>query len=210
MAQGAYVFGYGSLIESESRTRTNPDAVAAWPARLAGYQRGWFHQFANNVGSTCTYLGAVEDTAATVNGVVYAVEDFEKTEQRETGYKAIKVSGEVTMLDGGRPWDRGDVYIFLSKPDYISKTKEPTRAIPMVQSYVDICVNGCLEIEALYRAAAGFAQEFIRTSSGWNEFWVNDRIYPRRPFIYRKNASAIDKALQSGGVLKYVQLHDLG
>ena len=43
MAQGAYVFGYGSLIESESRTRTNPDAVAAWPARLAGYQRGWFH-----------------------------------------------------------------------------------------------------------------------------------------------------------------------
>jgi len=49
MAQGAYVFGYGSLIESESRTRTNPDAVAAWPARLAGYQRGWFHQFANNL-----------------------------------------------------------------------------------------------------------------------------------------------------------------
>jgi cation transport regulator ChaC len=210
MIQGAYVFGYGSLIERESRTRTNSDAIAAWPARVAGYERGWYHQFANNVGSTCTYLGAVEDPTATVNGVIYAVDDFEKTKERETGYAATEVLGEITMLDGGGPWDRGKVYIFLSKPEYISKTKEPTQAIPMVQSYVDICVNGCLEIEALYRAAGGFAKEFIRTSSGWNEYWVNDRIYPRRPFIYRKNASAIDTVLQDGDVLKYVQLHDLG
>ena len=32
MAQGAYVFGYGSRIEKESRTRTNPEA--AEPGRL--------------------------------------------------------------------------------------------------------------------------------------------------------------------------------
>lgn len=210
MAQGAYVFGYGSLIERESRTRTNPDAIGAWPARVVGYQRGWFHQFANNVGSTCTYLGAIEKPRVPVNGVIYAVDDFEKTKERETGYTATLVSGEIMMLDGGGPWTGGDVYIFLSNPGDISETKEPTRAIPMVQSYVDICVNGCLEIEALYRTATGFAQEFIETSTGWNEYWVNDRLYPRRPFIYRRNASAIDKALQKGGVLKYVQLHDLG
>src|SRR5262249_59078992 len=52
-----YVFGYGSLLERASRTLTNPEAVGAWPARVTGYQRGWFHQFADNVGSTCTYLG---------------------------------------------------------------------------------------------------------------------------------------------------------
>ena len=44
-----YVFGYGSLLERASRTRTNPDAVGAWPAHVTGYQRGWFHQFADNV-----------------------------------------------------------------------------------------------------------------------------------------------------------------
>ena len=37
----SYVFGYGSLLERASRTRTNPDAVGAWPARVTGYQRGW-------------------------------------------------------------------------------------------------------------------------------------------------------------------------
>jgi hypothetical protein len=114
------------------------------------------------------------------------------------------------MLDGGGPWDRGDVYLFISNPEDISKTKEPTAAIPMVESYVDICINGCLEIEALYRTAAGFTQEFIKTSTGWNKYWVNDRLYPRRPFIYSPNSSAIDQALQTGGVLQYVQLHDLG
>jgi hypothetical protein len=209
MAQGAYVFGYGSLIERASRTRTNPEAVYAWPARVAGYQRGWFHQFANYVGSTCTYLGAIENPEATVNGVIYKVSDFAATEERETGYTATLVKGKITMLDGGGPWDREDVYIFLSDPKDISKTKEPTADVPMVQSYVDICVNGCLEIEGLYRGAGGFVQEFIKSSTGWNKYWVNDRIYPRRPFIYCPNGTTIDKALQTGGVLKYVQLHDM-
>jgi hypothetical protein len=211
MAQSAYVFGYGSLIERASRTRTNPDAVGGWPARVTGYQRGWFHQFANNVGSTCTFLGAIENAGATINGVVYKVDDFEKTQQRETGYTAARVDGKIAMLDGGGPLDPAiKAYIFVSNPEDISKTKEPTPDIPMVESYVDICINGCLEIEALYRSAAGFTQEFIKTSTGWNKYWVNDRLYPRRPFIYAPNASAIDKALQQGDVLKYVQLHDVG
>jgi hypothetical protein len=212
MAQGAYIFGYGSLIEKESRTRTNPEAVEARPARVNGYQRGWFHQFANNVGSTCTYLGAIEKPASTANGVIYHVNDFEKTKQRETGYSATRVpAGKIEMLDGGSPWDPAEVvYIFISNPADISKTGKPTAAIPMVQSYVDICINGCLEVEAQYSSARGFVQEFIRTATGWNANWVNDRIYPRRPFIYIPNASQIDQALQGGGVLKYVQLRDLG
>lgn len=116
------------------------------------------------------------------------------------------------MLDGGGPLELGkdtNVYIFISNENSISKTKEPTPQFPMVQSYVDLCINGCLEIESLYRTANGFAEEFIRTTSGWNANWVNDRIYPRRPFIYAPTAGAIDKALKKGNVLQYVQLHDL-
>lgn len=210
MAQGAYIFGYGSLIERASRTRTNPDAIGAWPARISGYQRGWFHQFAKHVGSSCTYLGAVENERATINGVIYKVGDFEKTKEREEGYTADPVKGKIEMLDGAGPWDRGEVYIFVSNPDDISKTKEPTPVFPIVQSYVDICVNGCLEIEALYRSTPGFVQEFIKTTTGWNKYWVNDRLYPRRPFIYAPRASDIDQALQTGNVLQYIQLHDLG
>jgi hypothetical protein len=209
-----YVFGYGSLLERASRTRTNPEAVGAWPARVTGYQRGWFHQFADNVGSSCTYLGAEQSEGKTINGVIYPVNDFENTKQRETGYTAIELKADdIAMLDGSGPLKMGDdvkVYIFVSNQDSISKTKEPTSRFPMVQSYVDICINGCLELESLYRAAKGsFTQEFIRTTTGWNANWVNDRIYPRRPFIYAPNASAIDKALKEGNVLQYVQLHDL-
>jgi hypothetical protein len=209
----AYVFGYGSLLERASRTRTNPDAIGAWPARVEGYQRGWFHQFADHVGASCTYLGAVKAKGKTTNGVIYRVADFESTQQRETGYTATPLKAdEITMLDGGQPVDlaRGEkIYIFVSNKDSISKTMEPTTVFPMVQSYVDLCINGCLEIEAIYRTAKGFTQEFIRTASGWNKNWVNDRLYPRRPFIYVPNAGAIDQALKEGNVLQYVQLHDL-
>ena len=211
MTRGAYVFGYGSLIERESRTRTNPEAVEARAARVTGYQRGWFHQFAHNIGSTCTYLGAIEKPGATTNGVIYHVNDFEKTKERETGYTATAVPADkIEMLDGSGPWDQAKVvYIFISNPADISKTGEPTAGVPMVQSYVDVCINGCLEVEAQYSSAHGFAQEFIRTATGWNAYYVNDRIYPRRPFIYVSNASQIDQELHKGGVLKYVQLHDL-
>ena len=214
MGQDAYVFGYGSLIERASRTRTNADAIGAWPARVTGFERGWFHRFtkSENVGSTCTFLGAVADGKSTVNGVLYYVKDFERTKQRETGYTARLVPPEkIEMLDGAGPWGgTREVYLFESNPADISKTKEPTPEFPIVQSYVDICVNGCLEIEALYRTAGGFVQEFIKTTTGWNKYWVNDRLYPRRPFIYVPNAETIDKALQKGNVLQYVQLHDLG
>jgi hypothetical protein len=209
----AYVFGYGSLLERASRTRTNPDAVGAWLARVQGFRRGWFHQFADNVGSTCTYLGAVKAEDTTINGVIYRVADFESTKQRETGYTATALQADaITMLDGGGRLETGadlKVYIFVSNEDSISKSMAPTPEFPMVQSYVDLCVNGCLELEAIYRTAKGFTQEFICTTTGWNKNWVNDRLYPRRPFIYVPNASAIDKALKEGNVLQYVQLNDV-
>lgn len=208
-----YVFGYGSLLERASRTRTNPDAIGAWPARVKDFKRGWFHQFKNFVGNTCTFLGAVE-AQGTINGVIYPVADLQSTIDREVRYTPTRLKDDqIEMLDGAGKWNVASaaVYIFLSNKESISETKAPTREIPMVQSYVDICINGCLELEALYRTVKeSFTQEFILTSSGWNEFWVNDRIYPRRPFIYISNASAIDKTLQAGGKLHYRQLHDLG
>lgn len=69
---------------------------------------------------------------------------------------------------------------------------------PIVQSYVDICINGCLEIENSIPKAKEdhFTIDFIRSTTKWNTHWANDRIYPRRPFMYRKNAFAIDTILK--------------
>lgn len=210
-----YVFGYGSLLERASRTRTNPDAIGAWPARVTGYQRGWFHQFAKPIGFSCTFLGAVANADATINGVAYEVADIESTKNREKGYTATALKpDQIEMLDGAGALADGDVvYIFVSNAECISSTGEPTRTLPMVQSYVDMCINGCLELDAIYRALKkneeSFTQEFIRTTTGWNANWVNDRTYPRRSLFTQPRATDIDKALHEGKVLHYVQLHDL-
>jgi hypothetical protein len=65
-----YIFGYGSLIEDESRGRTTPSAVDAWPARVKGIRRRWWARGAKS-GLTTTYLGAIEDANAVCNGVIY-------------------------------------------------------------------------------------------------------------------------------------------
>jgi hypothetical protein len=43
---------------------------------------------------------------------------------------------------------------------------------------------------------ASFAEQFIRTCSDWKTPWINDRIYPWRPFIYVPRASQIDALLR--------------
>lgn len=67
-----------------------------------------------------------------------------------------------------------------------------------MQSYVDVCISGCLEVEQLFPKAKSmeFASDFIKSTFYWCSYWVNDRIFPRRPFIYRPNAYEIDKLLK--------------
>ena len=71
----------------------------------------------------------------------------------------------------------------------------PTPDYPIVQSYVDIMIKGCMELEENYKLT-GFAEECISTTSHWSPHWVNDRPMPRRPFIFEKKAVRIDKLLR--------------
>jgi hypothetical protein len=203
-----YIFGYGSLIEDESRRRTTPSAVDAWPALVQGIRRGWWARGAKS-GLTTTYLGAVAVTdpdpkkVAECNGVIYKVsaEELAATDRRESaGYQRCRIDNDkIRMLDGrDKPLD-GVVWAYLNlfvPPDDIGNNL-PTPQFPMVQSYVDICVHGCLEVEGKYPTAAGFTQKFIETTDEWSRFWVNDRLYPRRPFIFQPASDQIDKALKS-------------
>src|SRR3954452_21876728 len=198
-----YIFGYGSLIEDESRRRTTPSAVDAWPARVKGIRRGWWARGAKS-GLTTTYLGAIADPdpKVTCNGVIYRVsaEELAATDRRESaGYQRCRIENDhITMLDGRSRPPEGLVwaYVNLIPPDQIGDNL-PTPKFPMVQSYVDICIHGCLEVEGRYPTAAGFTQDFIATTDEWSRYWVNDRLYPRRPFIFQPASSDIDAALKS-------------
>ncbi len=196
-----YIFGYGSLIETESRLRAAPLAKVAFPAIAHGFQRGWFARMPESLASISpTYLGCFPNAKSHTNGVIYAVteEELDATDKRERGYTRKKVTNCEEYYKITEPGDT--IWIYVNDfPDIVPPPNVfPTQEFPIVQSYVDICINGCLEIENAFPKAKDdhFTIDFIRSTTDWNEHWANDRIYPRRPFMYRKNAFDIDKILK--------------
>ena len=82
-----YIFGYGSLIEQSSRTRTSPAAIYVLPARVRGYARGWWAR-TGAIGFTTTFVGAIPEKSSSVNGVIHTVSEAElkASDEREQGY----------------------------------------------------------------------------------------------------------------------------
>jgi hypothetical protein len=192
--QPQFIFGYGSLVEAKSRARTWPSAIYASPVIVKGIERGWFDQ-TPGIGYSTTYLGAVAAEGATCNGVIFSItpQGLASYDQREAGYKREKINqANITMLDGSASPPEGEIWYYANQEKDFASPK-----FPIVQSYVDICLTGCLELEATYPLAkqAKFAEMFLKTATNWSEWWVNDRLYPRRAFIYQPNASTIDQLI---------------
>ncbi|MFI9047418.1 hypothetical protein [Streptomyces sp. NPDC053427] len=113
---------------------------------------------------------------------------------RERGYELIRIPpGGITMLDGRSAPPPGNFWYFGSvSRRYVSQE------FPIVQSYVDVCVSGCLAIEDEFPASrtAKFAQNFFSTTTDWKTPWINDRIYPWRPFVHVPQANKIDTLIR--------------
>jgi len=190
------VLGYGSLMEDDSRKRTSPDAGPAHPVELSGFRRGWFER-GDSTGFSTTYLGVRPDAGSRINAVAYevAVEELAATDARESSYCRTAVPLEhlspreasFALPAGAQAW------IYATDPRRIAP---PDARYPIVQSYVDVFLSGCLEQEERFHLE-GFARECIATTGGWSEHWVNDRIYPRRAFVYQPRAYRIDALLSS-------------
>lgn len=70
---------------------------------------------------------------------------------------------------------------------------ESSQQYPLVQSYADVILTGCLAI------GTDFAIEFIETTQGWGQAWLNDRAQPRyqRAMHAVPHAAEIDQQLQA-------------
>jgi hypothetical protein len=216
----AFIFGYGSLVETKSRASTVASALYAQPAVALGIQRGWFDRV-ETAGYSPTYLGAYEDKSgnAACNGVIYPVtqQEYDAYVKRESGYKPTPVTAGMIMLDGtsGPPPSTKGVIYFAS-----TKVQKADPKFPIVQSYVDVCLTGCLQIEAAYPLARTiqikggpvfrFSELFIESTSEWSPYWENDRLLPRRPFVHQPNANDIDTLLNNApktkGIYPSIQL----
>jgi hypothetical protein len=99
----------------------------------------------------------------------------------------------VALQQGDRYW------IYISQEAFIGT---PNKTFPLVQSYVDLCVNGTLEAVQSYPATAGSFPNAWLDMIDWRPikqndrvWWLNDRTYPYRASLTIPNASAIDSTL---------------
>jgi len=188
-----YVIGYGSLMDEASRQRSASGAAEAVPVRVQGFRRAWIARGAS-IGFSTTFLGASIDSKSVMNAVLFPVvrePDIAIMDARENGYCRVQVSkNQIETLDLSAVPD-GEIWLYATQQQNLASA---SAAYPIVQSYVDVFLAGCLQIEARFQLE-GFARECVGSTHGWSKHWVNDRIYPRRPFIYQPKAGAIDRVL---------------
>lgn len=169
-----YIFGYGSLINSQSRLITGI-AGNSVPVRVAGLQRYWV----SFIGGKMRSVGVIPTTQQNqmldnpCNGVLFEVPEQElpKFDQRESGYTrqlldwhTITPCNPNTYLNTQQPvW----VYIYAGHPN------QPQIG-PISQAYLDVILLGCLEHNE------AFAIEFLQNTKNWYE-WVDDRTNPLYP-----------------------------
>jgi hypothetical protein len=68
---------------------------------------------------------------------------------------------------------------------------EPNAMFPLLQSYIDVVVEGGLEY------GPDYAREIIETTDGWSRYWLNDRELARRPWVHDPKSATVDSVLTS-------------
>ena len=204
-----FMFGFGSLMNTKSRTTSDPTAISVVPVRISsdvGYSRAWNFQHPT---AKITALGLKKcetgEIACTINGVCSPIITNTGNDaggeatlpkeilEREVGYTPVSIPSKFCKpLSYARLPENSRVWMFVpdgpvGKPGV--NLKMASHSHPILQTYVDICILGCLEF------SKEFAIEFIHTTIGWDSPWLNDREVPRRPWIHQPQFRLIDDLL---------------
>ncbi|MHA6287342.1 hypothetical protein [Maricaulis sp. CAU 1757] len=191
-----YLLGYGSLLSRHSRETYSDVTSIALPVRVHGWRRGWTVRYADEA---ATYVGVRPDRARAIEAVLVETPLSPELRQRERGYAfseidpaSIETLGASSSLPQGRFWMVVNSEHWRADADH-----------PVVQSYVDTCLAGCLESGGEARVRA-----FIRQTEMWDGTWVNDRAetsprYPRHTPLEKAEQALLDALLEDEGVLRY-------
>jgi hypothetical protein len=188
-------------MKEASKSKSYPNTGTNVPVTVHGFSRLW-NALGNSLGFSTTYLGISREEGSSFNGVVFQIPHTEDAslalrsyDEREMWYCRQRVSFDQLSFYPRSPIlseERdGEYWIYVNKPDF---TENPNAEYPIVQSYVDVFLSGCLELEEKYNIT-DFAGTCIETTKNWSSNWVNDRIYPRRPTLYEPRAARIDQLL---------------
>ncbi|MDN3614993.1 gamma-glutamylcyclotransferase family protein [Vibrio gallaecicus] len=166
-----YIFGYGSLMNSSSRQLTGQTG-AAIPVIVHGLVRHWSKIDDSYVLSPLV----VNKGQGQVNGVLLKVDDeaLDEFDIRERGYHRVKLSPEQIELniDSKNHAEAFDsqqaIWVYIN-----DEVIAPSEQSPIVQSYVDTVMAGCLEV------SEKFAEHFVTHTKGWHHPFENDRHQPK-------------------------------
>jgi hypothetical protein len=209
------VFGYGSVVHDESRAATTGGGELCCAARLlpgCGFARAWNFRAASGFTALGLQRCSAPSDDAGLNGVVFqlACAALAALDAREAGYERVRMPTHLCALAHDAPGERGaecaaPMQALLARPDaslwlYVPRPEacaEAIEAFPIVQSYLDVCLAGCLRW-----GGEAFASEWIRTTAGWSAFFLNDAPLSRRPWLHRGPAhAAVDALLSAHGEL---------
>jgi len=163
-----YIFGYGSLICTDSRSRTGISG-SAHPIEVRGIARKWSVHVPDYAG---TAVGAHSDPEAYCNGVFFAVDEdnLGRFDGREKGYRRIELPwADVQSLSTESLPLTGILWAYVG-----TSQAAPEAARPIMQSYLDVILNGCLNY------GPDFARRFTELTGQWQHL-VNDRAQPTYP-----------------------------
>lgn len=165
-----FLFGYGSLISASSRAKTG-ETGQAWPVVLHGYQRHWSIMTTE---FSMSSVAVVQDAQACCNGVLIEINEQELPafDKREQGYQRALIPAQQLKPYQGHRLPEGDVWIYYSQTVSV-----PTSACPIVLSYLDVILAGCLHI------SEAFTRDFVNMTQGWQHTLLNDRLKPRYPRV---------------------------
>jgi len=206
--QTEWIFGYGSLISKSSRDSTYVTNLPWKPVEVFGIGRGWWAPGTVAIGwggiigqteqTAPIFLGAMFDNVTTINGVIFQVNAtalvaFDKRELTGAGYTRITVPFSAISPYDQIPLTQNDTIYFYNVNQ--SELSYPTENNPIVTSYVDLIMTACLDIDTMLGLGENFTSDFVNTTKDWSQWWVNDRLLPRRPWIYQPLAGTIDRIL---------------
>ncbi len=204
-----YIFGYGSLINKESRYKTikNKSVCDDIPVRISkdfGYIREWNNNVSgkHHTGKLIKYtaLGLRKSNKGhSINGVLYSIDKHKLHvyDKREKGYLRIKIPHKyITNLSPNlstknQPLDTSGyvwVYVLANRGDNIHTA---TIDYPIRQMYIDVCILGCLQY------GEEFATEFINSTYKWSPNWINDRVLSTWLQKYKSQYKKIDNLLKT-------------
>jgi len=191
-----YLIGYGSLISEISKATSDPTAGLNYPVQVNGYERSWSIS-GKLPGFNTMFLGVEQNAKAVLNGVIFTVVTFQEYDKREYMYKRVQVpDADVIPLFDTILKETREIWMYVN-----TGTKErPSEKLPLVQSYVDMFMKGCIEVGQKYEGNTdGFTKDCVTMTEGWptkTRTWIDDRVHPRRPLADEPMARIIDTLLR--------------